>query len=224
MAQPIGLPFQIKTINAILNWLIKRLFRILYNLSLIQMNQLPATCICPPLIENLCFPRYSYWLFKHHFNPKCKHIIFYSACVCVFMMYKARNELTLCAAEWSELFADIAFLLFILNKWNCTHVILVGCMLTICMPINCTPNNLYKYWTVRWYGSVHRRIDTRSTALTWCAINKTNTIPIVFDDDRWFSIVLCTTWYDICIICIYIKCTMHIINCTAYILCTYMHV
>lgn len=60
--------------------------------------------------------------------------------------------------------------------------------LSVCMSINCIPNNLYKYWTDSMiWKCPYARIDTLDRTHMICTINKTNTILIVFDD-RWFSV------------------------------------
>lgn len=52
------------------------------------------------LIENVCFVRYLYRLFKHHFNPKCKHTAFIIILVCLWCTNRNENKIIRC---WMEM-------------------------------------------------------------------------------------------------------------------------
>lgn len=116
-------------------------------------------------------------LFKHHFNPKCKHKTFIIIWVSLWCAYP--NEL-----KRSGLFANIAFQLYVFSGAKPTWTY-ISAERTCRVYIYCTCNNQYKYWMGWWNGSVYGHIYTLDRTLF--AINKINTIFIVYND-RWFWI------------------------------------
>lgn len=80
-------------------------------ICLVQMNQ--SGYLNVRRWSKMCVFLDIHWLFKHHFNPKCKQTAVECVCVraCVFMMHEWIN--IICSWIESELFADIAFVSFI---------------------------------------------------------------------------------------------------------------